>query len=117
MRYYLDENFPVVAKAVLEGTGSEVFRAIDRHPHGTSDSVLLADAQSLGAVFLTTDRDFFHREAALRPVLEASIVVIALHRPSSSNILKRLWDLMDVVDLSTAPAAAYLVTDTRVIRR
>ena len=60
MRFFLDENFPATAKALLEAGGHEVIRAADHHPLGTDDQILFAHAQREMAVFLTTDKDFFH---------------------------------------------------------
>lgn len=50
MKFYLDENFPLSATLFLRDAGHEVFRAVDRHPHGTSDEALFLNAQNQNAV-------------------------------------------------------------------
>ena len=61
MRFFLDENFPKAAVGLLEDMGHEVFDLRGSGREGLPDPDIFAEAQRCAAVFLTTDRDFFHR--------------------------------------------------------
>jgi predicted nuclease of predicted toxin-antitoxin system len=81
MKFFLDENFPKAAAGMLESLGHVVFdlRGTDRE--GSRDADVFAEAQRLEALFLTTDRDFFHTIPHLFPV-HAGVIVIALRQPN-----------------------------------
>jgi len=58
-----------------------------------SDRDIFAEAQRCAAVFLTTDRDFFHTIPHLHEK-HAGIIVIALLQPNRSAIIEKLsWPL------------------------
>jgi len=61
MTFFLDENFPRTALAHLQTKGHNASHALDAFPPGTSDDRLFALAQEQGAIFVTTDKDFFTR--------------------------------------------------------
>ena len=61
MRFLLDENFPFSAVAFLRERGHEVFTLAETCGRGASDEDVFASAQALGAVLLTSDRDFSTR--------------------------------------------------------
>jgi predicted nuclease of predicted toxin-antitoxin system len=93
MKFFLDENFPKAATGVLEKMGHEVFdlRGTDRE--GSQDEDIFAEAQQHGAVFLTTDRDFFHTIPHLHAE-HYGVIVIALRQPNRTAILEKLsWVL------------------------
>jgi predicted nuclease of predicted toxin-antitoxin system len=93
MRFFLDENFPKAAAGMLYEMGHEVFdlRGTDRE--GSPDDDLFAEAQQHGAVFLTTDRDFFHTIPHLH-AQHSGVIVIALRQPNRQSILEKLsWVL------------------------
>lgn len=60
MKFFLDENFPRPAVPLLQAAGHETVHALERFAPGTEDDRLFARAQEEGAIFLTTDKDFFH---------------------------------------------------------
>ncbi len=101
MRFFLDENFPASAKLQLEALGHEVVRAVENYPQGTDDFTLFAHAQSERAIFLTTDKDFFHTVPFVYPDRTAAVVAITLNRPNRERILQRLKVLLDSVDLAS----------------
>lgn len=93
MRLFLDENFPKAARAMLEGLGHETLDLRGTSEEGLSDREIFLKAQHHGAVFLTTDRDFFHTIPHLYEK-HSGIVVIALRQPSRQAILEKLsWIL------------------------
>jgi predicted nuclease of predicted toxin-antitoxin system len=60
MKFFLDENFPRPALIQLQSAGHSALHALEISPPGTADDVLFDHAQKAGAVFVTTDKDFFH---------------------------------------------------------
>ena len=66
MTFLLDENFPKAAASVLRGMEHEVFDVREMGMAGCTDAAVLAKAEELGAVILTTDRDFFHTPKSKR---------------------------------------------------
>jgi predicted nuclease of predicted toxin-antitoxin system len=117
MRFFLDENFPISTLALLTELGHEGSRALDVFPSGTGDAVLFEHAQRQNAVFLTTDKDFFHTVPYLYPHRMASVVVIALDQPNRERILNRLKVLLAGVDLAAESNAVYLITDSQIMKR
>jgi len=93
MKFFLDENFPKAVAELLASRGHECVDIRGTENEGCDDSTVFRIAQEHGAVFLTTDRDFFHTI----PHIERShcgIVVVALHQPNRQSILTRLeWFL------------------------
>ena len=93
MKFFLDENFPKAAVGLLEGMGHEVFDLRGSGREGLPDPDIFAEAQCCDAVFLTTDRDFFHTIPHIHEK-HAGIIVIALRQPNRSSILEKLsWVL------------------------
>ena len=96
MKFLLDENFPFSAVAFLRGRGHEVSTLADTCGRGAPDEDVFASAQALGAVLLTSDRDFYHTIPHLHP-RHCGIVVMALRQPGRDAILSRLdWFLANI---------------------
>ena len=89
MRILLDENFPKSASDVIVAAGHEVILFGDVCDFGTDDEVVFDRAQELGAVILTSDRDFYHTVPLLHPE-HRGIIVVALRQPNRNAILERL---------------------------
>ena len=100
MKFFLDENFPKAAHALLGNQGHEVFDLRGSPKEGISDRAIFQEAQLLKAVFLTTDRDFFHTIPHLYPH-HAGVIVIALRQPNRANILERLMWIISHLALSS----------------
>ena len=94
MKFLLDENFPKAACSFLAARGHSVLDVRDSSQRGVDDAMLFEWAQAEGAVFLTTDRDFFH---TIPHVYDAhcGVVVIALRQPNRTNILSRMEWFLD----------------------
>ena len=60
MIFFLDENFPRSAGRILEEAGHAVFDIRGTKNEGMTDAAIFNLAQQRNAVFLTTDRDFYH---------------------------------------------------------
>ena len=89
MRILLDENFPKSAVDVIEAAGHEVIPFVDVCEFGADDEVVFESAQNLGAVILTSDRDFYHTVPLIHPE-HCGIIVVALRQPNRNAILTRL---------------------------
>lgn len=93
MKFVLDENFPRTAVEVLIGLGHEAVDIRNEGLGGSTDEILFEYCQSLKAVFVTTDRDFFHTIPHLQPE-HYGVLVIALKQPNRESILSKLkWFL------------------------
>lgn len=111
MRFLLDENFPKAAIGFLESKGHEAFDVRGTAKEGIPDSELFRLAQSLEAVILTTDRDFFHTLPHLHEN-HRGIVVVALRQPNRAAILSRLEWLLSHVAPGDFNARAFQLRDS-----
>jgi predicted nuclease of predicted toxin-antitoxin system len=116
MKFFLDENFPRSAITVLRECGHEVIDARELLPAGSADALLFDKACELGAVLLSTDRDFFHT-LSLGSSTHPGIVVIALRQPNRERILTRLQWFLDSVPQTEISGHAYQLRDTTYIVR
>jgi predicted nuclease of predicted toxin-antitoxin system len=94
MKFFFDENFPKAAAQLLGARGHEWADIRGTDQEGSPDTTIFRLAQQQGAIFLTTDRDFFHTV----PHLEKShygVVVVALRQPNRRSILTRLEWFLD----------------------
>ena len=89
MKLLLDENFPKSAVEVIEASGNVAIAFSDVCEFGADDETVFSTAQRLGAVVLTSDRDFYHTMPLLHP-RHCGIVVVALRQPNRQAILTRL---------------------------
>ena len=93
MRFFLDENFPKKAASYLEAQGHEVFDVRGTQNEGISDRDIFALARNESAIFLTSDKDFYHT-IHLTEKPHNGIIVIALRQPNTQAILEKLhWVL------------------------
>lgn len=94
MKFFLDENFPRTAFDTLRRLGHEAVDVRGTQNEGADDTAIFDLAQEQKAIFLTTDRDFFHTVPHLYKQ-HFGIVVIALRQPNRHNILSRLEWFLD----------------------
>lgn len=93
MRFFLDENFPRSASDLLSSFNHESTDIRGTRDQGADDRKIFDLAQKQRAVFLTTDRDFFHTIPHLYEH-HFGVIVIALRQPNRQNILHKLeWFL------------------------
>jgi predicted nuclease of predicted toxin-antitoxin system len=60
MKFFFDENFPRSAIPYLVAAGHSASHALGYFPPATADDKLFDHAQPGGAIFISTDKDFFH---------------------------------------------------------
>ena len=94
MKFLLDENFPCSSADFIESCGHEVVRFDEACDSGDDDEAVFSAAQRLGAIILTSDRDFYHTIPILHPA-HAGIVVVALRQPNRAAINSRLKWFME----------------------
>ncbi len=114
MKFFLDENFPKTAQFLLAELGHETLDVRGTAKEGASDGDLFLLAQNSQAVFLTTDRDFFHSIPHLHP-LHAGIVVIALRQPNRKNILTKLSWLLNHVRTDQFAGRVFFLRDVNCV--
>lgn len=116
MRFFLDENFPRAAVGELVQAGHECSRALDHFPRGASDEAIFAKAQELGAVLVTTDRDFFHTVPWLHGK-HAGVIAITLAQPNRAALLERLRDAVARLHGKDRFQGVWLLTENRLFER
>jgi predicted nuclease of predicted toxin-antitoxin system len=100
----------------LQAAGHTAVHALKIFPQGTADDRLFAHAQQENAVFVTTDRDFFHT-VPLAFEQHCGAIVITLRRPNRQELLRRLADALVALGERTMENTVWLVTDTRIYSR
>jgi len=116
MKFFLDENFPRPAIAQLESAGHTAVHALENFPPGTPDDQLFAHAQRERAIFITTDKDFFHT-VPLAFARHHGAIVITLRRPNRAELLHRLAGALAALGERNLADSVWLVTDTRIYSR
>lgn len=112
MNIFLDENFPAIACLFLETQGHHVLdiRGTDRE--GMNDAELFALVQNQRAVFLTTDKDFFHTIPFMFP-RHHGVVVVALRQPNARFIMRRLQEAWPALVQGGFANTMILLTDNK----
>ncbi|HEX7570190.1 MAG TPA: DUF5615 family PIN-like protein [Verrucomicrobiae bacterium] len=116
MNFFLDENFPRPALVQLQSAGHTAVHALETFPPGTADDQLFAHAQQESAIFITTDKDFFHT-IPLAFAQHQGAIVITLRRPNRDELLRRLADALAALGERKLDNSVWLVTDTRIYSR
>ncbi len=116
MNFFLDEHFPRPAMAFLESAGHAATHALQVFPPGTEDAKLFADAQEQKALFVTTDKDFFHT-IPLTFKEHWGAMVITLRKPNRADLIRRLAEAAGLSGGRSLQDTVWLVTDTRVRSR
>jgi predicted nuclease of predicted toxin-antitoxin system len=116
MIFFLDENFPRPASEYLRASGHKATHALDTFPQGTADDKLFAYAQKQSAIFVTTDKDFFHT-IPLSFARHHGAIVITLRKPNRADLLRRLTEALVLLGQRDLNDTVWLVTDTRIRSR
>jgi predicted nuclease of predicted toxin-antitoxin system len=116
MKFFLDENFPRLALNQLVSAGHSAAHAMDYFPPGTADHKLFDHAQAHGAIFITTDKDFFHT-IPLAFARHGGAIVVTLRKPNRADLLRRLADALTLLGGRDLRDTVWLVTDTQIRSR
>jgi predicted nuclease of predicted toxin-antitoxin system len=111
MRFFLDENFPKTAAKILIENGHDVFDIRGTSDEGSEDIDIFQIAQERNAIFLTTDKDYFHTIPHLYES-HYGIIVITLRKPNRKNILDKLKWALNHVDLLNFKDKIILLRDS-----
>jgi predicted nuclease of predicted toxin-antitoxin system len=110
MKFFLDENIPLSVKSYLEKEGFEVFDIRGTEREGSPDEIIFNFAQEKQAVFLTTDKDFFHTIPFIHPK-HFGIIVIALKKPNRNSILNKTQKFLKTHDMNDVYSKVILITE------
>ena len=117
MTFLLDENFPKSAVSMLNELGHEVLDVRGTSREGMNDTDLFEFAQANEAIFLTTDRDFYHT-VPHQFSSHFGVVVVALRQPNRANIMEKVAWLLEQDALFPLTNCVLQLRDTTVtIRR
>ena len=116
MIFLLDENFPKPAIRILADRGHSGIDIRGTDQEGASDDSLFRLAQKRGAVFLTTDKDFFHTVPVTFSKHKGSIV-IALAQPNRAAILAKLDLALRYIEGHGIANRSLLLTDRKMYLR
>ncbi len=100
MVFFLDENFPKGAVELIERLGHKVHDIRGSNLEGLKDNKIFDLALKKKAIFLTTDKDFFHTIPRIYKK-HFGIIVITLSKPDSNSIIEKLrWALNFIAKLN-----------------
>jgi len=110
MNFFLDENFPKTITPLLEEQGHKVFDIRSTEYEGIDDTSIFKMAQKESAIFLTTDKDFFH---TIPHIFENyhGIIVITLRQPNRKRITEKLFFALNNFELSFFYSKVLLLRD------
>ena len=112
MKFFLDENFPKISKEILESENHIVYDVRGTGNEGLSDNKIFHLAKKKEAIFLTTDKDFFHTIHFLyKP--HNGVVVIALSQPNTKNIIEKLKWFLEKFSSQNIENRCLLITDNK----
>lgn len=115
MNFFLDENFPKSAEQILQELGHKTF-LLEKHQVGIDDMSIFRLAQEKQAIFLTTDKDFFHT-IPFQFKIHYGIIIIALKLPNRKNILEKLEWAINNFDLNNFKDKVILLRDSSYNKR
>ena len=99
MKFFLDENFPKSAITHLQASGHQTIDIRGSKEEGLDDLTIFELAQEQSAIFLTTDRDFFHT-IPFYTQKHCGVIVVALDQPNRKKLLEKLDWILGNIDLS-----------------
>ena len=111
MNFFLDENFPKTVEVLLKTRGHNVFDIRSTEFEGSHDSSIFIMAQEKKAIFLTTDKDFFHTVPHLFEK-HYGVIVIALRQPNRKSITEKLVFALNNIDLSSLESKILMLKDS-----
>lgn len=110
MNFFLDENFPKSAEIILINNNHLVFDIRGTDNEGMADLLIFELSKKNNAVFLTTDKDFYHTIHLLSKP-HYGIVVIALSQPNAAKIISKLqWFIENFVN-TELESHCFLISD------
>ncbi|RKX83402.1 MAG: hypothetical protein DRP58_08810 [Spirochaetes bacterium] len=112
MKFFLDENFPKKVTSLLEQLGHTVFDIRGTVQEGISDLEIFSLAKKEKAIFLTSDKDFYHT-IHLTEKPHYGIIVIALRQPNSGAIIEKIIWVLNNLEKFSFNNECLLLTDNK----
>ncbi len=112
MIFFFDENFPKKASDILTRFGHSFIDIRGTEDEGLNDSEIFQLCKKYFAIFLTTDRDFYHTIHLLQKP-HYGIVVIALKQPNGNKIIEKLKWFLNSFDIENMDNKCYLILDNQ----
>lgn len=110
MNFFLDENFPKESIKLLDSKKNEIFEIRGTAKEGLQDFEIFTLAKEKKAIFLTTDKDFFHTiHFTEKP--HSGIIVINISQPKSREIIKKLEWALEFLKDKTIENKCLLIKD------
>ena len=110
MNFFLDENFPKNATLKLRERGIKVFDIRGTEKEGITDEEIFQLCKLERAIFLTTDKDFYHT-IHLTHKPHFGIIVIALSKPNATLIIQKLEWFLNTFKQTEHNNTCYLILD------
>ena len=113
MRFKIDENLPLVAKATILEVGHDCHSVYDEGIDGGSDAELIEACRREGRVLVTLDLDF--ADIIRYPPTDcAGIVILRLPDQSPPCICSRLQELLGVIARMEMKGHLVIAAPTRI---
>ena len=110
MNFFLDENFPKAATKFLERKNHVVFDIRSSEFEGADDLEIFEMAQKRKAIFLSTDKDFYHT-IPFQFNEHFGIVIFTLRNPNRDKILRKLEYFLDNFEINNFRSKVVLFKD------
>lgn len=110
MNFFLDENFPRSAADILRKAGNKVFDIRGTDKEGMNDTEIFNMAQKEHAVFLTTDRDFYHTIPWMY-TFHHGVIIVNLSQPNAAKIIDKLYSGLKFIAGNTIENCCLMLTD------
>ena len=110
MKILLDENFPKKSISLLKAYKYEVIDIRQTELEGLEDIKIFNLAKKEKALFLTTDKDFYHT-IHFNNKPHNGIIVITLSQPNTKNIIEKLIWFLKTFSKDNYNNKCYLITN------
>jgi predicted nuclease of predicted toxin-antitoxin system len=114
MIFFLDENMPKSVGLFLQSLNHSTYDVRGTEFEGSTDRDLFTLVQEKQAIFITTDRDFYHTIPMLNPE-HYGIIVISLRQPNGRLILEKVQAALPILQTRSLQNSCLLLTDQKMI--
>lgn len=112
MTFFVDENIPASSIALINESGHAVVDIRGTEKEGITDSEIFALAQHNKAIFITTDKDFYHT-IHFQNKPHHGIIVINLSQPNSKSIKEKVEWVLKYLETISIDSKCLLLRKTR----
>lgn len=94
MKFFVDENVPKIVSEYLISLNHDVIDIRGTNKEGIDDFSIFQLSQDNKAIFVSTDRDFFHT-IPFKFVNHSGVIIISLIQPNKNAILEKIKWIME----------------------